>query len=90
MHLVRLMRMAREIVTEGRVLVRRPDAEELKAIRFHGAWSYERLVEWARGQDAELTALLPQSKVPRQPNRKEIERVCLELTERYLNQDPEG
>jgi len=36
MHLIRLLRMAREILETGVVHVKRPDAEELSAIRYHG------------------------------------------------------
>jgi predicted nucleotidyltransferase len=88
MHLVRLMRMAREILEGKGVIVRRPDADELKAIRFHGAWSYDTLVEWARRQDDELTALMKASKVPKQPDRQAIDRLCVDLVEQYLNNDP--
>ena len=50
MHLVRLMRMAEEILKDGTVNVRRPDAKELLDIR-NGAWSYESLLEWAEEKD---------------------------------------
>lgn len=50
LHLVRLMRMAEEILSEGKVLVKRPDAQELLAIR-NGAWSLESLLAWAEEKD---------------------------------------
>ncbi|UDW09903.1 DNA polymerase beta superfamily protein [Escherichia coli] len=50
LHLVRLMRMAEEILAEGKVLVKRPDAQELLAIR-NGAWSLEKLLAWAEEKD---------------------------------------
>lgn len=50
MHLVRLLRMAEEVLQEGIVRVKRPDAQELLAIR-DGAWTYEELVEYAEGVD---------------------------------------
>src|SRR6185312_2002206 len=53
MHLVRLMRMCREILERGEVVVKRPDREELLAIRA-GAWTYEQIVEWAEKEDAAL------------------------------------
>ena len=43
-HLVRLLRMGKEIMGEGKVKVYRPDREELLAIR-RGAWSYDELAE---------------------------------------------
>lgn len=44
MHLVRLLRMGEEILSTGRVNVRREDADELMAIR-KGALSYDQLLE---------------------------------------------
>lgn len=78
LHLVRLLRMCREILTEGVVRVRRPDAEDLLAIR-NGAWTYERLVEWAVAEDRALTELARISKLPNLPDRQKIEAVCQKL-----------
>ncbi len=80
LHLVRLLRMGREILTEGVVRVRRPDAEELLAIR-HGAWTYERLVEWAVAEDKALGDLMLISKLPSQPDRAKFNALCVELVE---------
>lgn len=80
MHLVRLLRMCREILVEGKVIVRRPDFEELLSIR-HGAWNYYELVAWAEKQDAELTELAKVSKLPRQPNRHKLDQLCIEMVE---------
>lgn len=88
MHLVRLMRMAKEILEGKGVIVRRPDADELRAIRFRGSWSYERLTTWARAQDKELTALMKTSKLPKQPDRLKVNELCIGLVEEYLNTDP--
>ena len=79
MHLVRLLRMCREILVEGHVLVRRPDAGELLAIRA-GAWPYERLLAWAAEQDAELGALEKVSALPRAPDREALDQLCLAVT----------
>jgi hypothetical protein len=80
MHLVRLMRMCREILEEGVVHVRRPDAEELLAIR-NGDWSYDKLMEWAVAEDADLKAIGLVSELPRAPNRKKLDLLCQEITE---------
>src|SRR5690606_9857781 len=64
MHLVRLMRMCREILETGKVLVKRPDAEELLSIR-NGAWSYEQLEEWAAREDKALEEVMRASRLPR-------------------------
>ena len=54
-HLVRLLRMALEIVGTGEVHVWRGDrdADELRAIR-DGAWSYDALIDFAESTEAEL------------------------------------
>jgi uncharacterized protein len=82
-HLVRLMRMAREILETGKVLVKRPDAEELIAIR-NGAWKYEDLTEWAEKEDRALDQVMKDSALPNSPNRKRINKVLVEVTERFL------
>lgn len=83
MHLVRLLRMCREILTTGKVVVRRPDAEELLTIRA-GSWSYESLVEWATAQDQEMDALYESSKLPHSPNTKALDHLCMSLVDTML------
>lgn len=83
MHLVRLMRMCREILEMGKVIVRRPDAEELLAIR-HGAWSYDRLVEWADREDADLEDAAKRSPLPHAPDRAALDRLCMAIVEKGL------
>lgn len=86
MHLVRLMRMCREILAEGQVYVRRPDDQELLDIRA-GAWTYDQLIEWADKQDAEMESLYKDSKLPNKPRLAEIDALCLELVEEALKHD---
>jgi predicted nucleotidyltransferase len=84
MHLIRLMRMCREIITTGKVEVLRSDAQELIAIR-NGAWSYEQLINWAEIQDKELDELYKISDIlPHQPDRKKLNKLCIELVEELL------
>ena len=84
MHLVRLLRMCREILTEGVVHVMRPDAEELLSIR-NGAWSYDQIVEFAEREDAALTDLSKSSKLPHTPNRVAIDKLCVNLVQQHLD-----
>jgi predicted nucleotidyltransferase len=79
LHLVRLLRMCREILESGKVIVRRPDADELLAIRA-GAWSYERLVAYAEDEDRALDALARTSPLPAAPDRAALDRLCVEIT----------
>lgn len=83
MHLVRLLRMCREILSTGEVIVKRPDREELLAIR-NGAWSYEQLVGWAEEEDKALDALYVSSTLPHAPDRAALDRLCVELVEASL------
>ncbi len=78
MHLVRLLRMCKEILTDGSVLVKRPDAEELLAIR-NGAWSYDELVGWAEAQDAAMAPLYDASPLPHAPDRHKLDALCCDM-----------
>jgi predicted nucleotidyltransferase len=80
MHLVRLLRMAREILETGNVTVKRPDREELLDIR-RGAWTYQQLVEWAADQDSKMDALYEQSPLPRAPDVTQLDALCTRLVE---------
>ncbi len=88
-HVVRLLRMCREILTEGRVLVRRPDREELLAVR-NGAWPFEQLKAWAAAEDAAMEGLLKASKLPHAPDRNRLDALCVELVEEALRTLPEA
>jgi len=83
-HLIRLMRMCREILTTGKVIVKRPDREELLAIR-NGAWSYEQIVEFAEREDKDLQLVYETSNVlPKTPDIKFLDNLCVELVARQL------
>lgn len=82
-HAVRLVRMAREILETGKVLVKRPDAEELRAVRA-GAWSYERLVGYVREQDTALEECAARSTLPRAPDRAVLDALCVRLVSSML------
>ena len=82
MHLVRLMRMCEEILRDGIVLVRRPDAEQLLDIRC-GAWSYPQLMAWAHEKFASLASIAATSRLPNSPDRTAINALCVELMRRH-------
>ncbi len=85
-HLVRLLRMCRELLAEHVLRVRRPDADELRAIR-DGAWSYNELVAHADAENEELLALAEQSTLPRAPDSTALNALCVEMTEIALAED---
>jgi hypothetical protein len=80
MHLVRLLTTCRQVLTTGKLVVRRPDAQHLLEIR-NGKMKYEELVEWADKEDKELTQLMKNSSLPHSPNFKELDNLCIELIE---------
>lgn len=83
MHLVRLLRMAEEILARGEVLVKRPDAAELLAIR-GGAWGFERILAFAEAQDVMLAKAYETSPLPREPDRVFLDELLVELVRRTL------
>jgi hypothetical protein len=82
-HLVRLLRMALEIVRTGEVHVWRGDrdADELLAIRA-GAWAYDDLEAWADARRTELVAEAGACPLPRRPDLDALEALTVDLTER--------
>lgn len=83
LHLVRLMRMGAEILETGQVQVRRPDREELLAIR-DGAWTYDELIERAEALAARVTAAARTSTLPKEPDEAALDALCAELIEEVL------
>jgi uncharacterized protein len=84
MHLVRLLRMGREILEGKGVLVRRPDAEELLSIR-NGAWSYEELLGYAETQEKELDSLYKTSLLPKSPDILALDRLLVDTVEAFYD-----
>lgn len=80
MHLVRLMRMGVEILEGKGVIVKRPDAQELLAIR-NGLWTYEQLLEWAEKQEAYLNELYETSSLPKAPPANQIDQLLINTVE---------
>lgn len=78
MHLLRLLRMAVEILTTGEVRVRRPDAEELKAVR-RGSLTFDALLEQAEDLGSRLKALAERSGLPARPDEDGLNELCAEL-----------
>lgn len=79
MHLVRLLRMGAEALQTGEILVKRPDAKELLAIR-NGAWTYKELVDYAEKMDKWVREVLyKQTKLPRTPDIKLAAQVVMEV-----------
>ncbi|PKN31605.1 MAG: nucleotidyltransferase, partial [Deltaproteobacteria bacterium HGW-Deltaproteobacteria-20] len=78
MHLVRLMRMGLEALRTGDLLVRRPDAQELVAIR-NGALSFDELLAEAASLREEMDDAAGRSRLPDEVNPDVADRVLFEM-----------
>lgn len=77
-HLIRLMRMGLEILRDGEVQVRRPDAKELLSIR-RGELSYDELIEQAESIEREVEEAAKHSTLPRAPNMEAIDNLYRQM-----------
>lgn len=84
MHTVRLLRMGIELLTGKGLVVRRPDAEELVSIR-NGAWSLDKVSEWAADTMDQMLALEKKTKLVPAPDEEKLDRLCTDLTEASFN-----
>jgi hypothetical protein len=78
MHTLRLLDMAAEIATEGRVLVRRPNRDFLLRVR-RGDFSYEELVQLAEEKIARMDDLYRNSPLPEKPDFETVNRLLVEM-----------
>lgn len=85
MHLIRLLRMGCEILQKGKVIVKRPDREDLLAIR-NGKLTYNELIKKAEHYYNMLDELYEQSPLPKKLNDKVIDGLLINMTERFLNE----
>ena len=83
MHLVRLLRMASEILRDGIVRVTRPDREELLAIR-DGALSYDELLERCEALEASLVPARSRSPLPENPDEAALDALAIRLIQETL------
>jgi predicted nucleotidyltransferase len=84
MHLIRLMKMCKEILVSGKVVVKRHDRDELLAIR-SGTWTYDEIVEYAETLDIECEELYKTSSLRKEPDRVMLDNKLVDITERYLS-----
>ncbi len=80
MHTFRLLGMAKEIAQEGKIIVQRPNREELLKIR-SGVFMYEELVKRAEVLVEEIEELFAKSSLPEKPDFEAAERLLIEMRE---------
>ena len=80
MHTFRLLDMAKEILTEGKIKVRRENREELLKIR-KGEWEYDDLIDLANAKMKAVEEAYENSSLPEEPNLTTVEQLLIEIRE---------
>ena len=83
-HLFRLITEGEELLTTGHITFPRPDAELLLGIR-NGVWTYEQLIEKVQDFEKKFEYLYENSILPKKPNRKKIDALCVDIVKEYLH-----
>lgn len=85
MHTFRLLDMAYEILSEGKLQVRRPNRDFLLAIR-QGEYDYEDLMQQAEAKLAQIEQALEQSPLPEEPDWLGIEQLLVNIRTAFYEQ----
>jgi len=83
-HLIRLLRMGIEFLTEGRLYVHRKDSEQLLAIK-RGEWTLVKVKDEAEHLFRLAEEAYVASKLPNEPNREEAERLLISIILDHFN-----
>ena len=81
-HLIRLLRMGIEFLTEGTLRVERADAAELLDIK-RGDWTLEEVKSEAERLFQLAQEAYVRSSLPPEPDRERAERLCVEMISEY-------
>jgi hypothetical protein len=84
MHTFRLLRMAKEIAETGQPHIRRPDRDELLAIKA-GRFDYEDLMAKAAKELEKIDESFAVSVLPNEPNVEQIERWAIEIRKAWYS-----
>jgi len=84
LHLVRLLKMCKEILTDHTMNVVRPDAASVLLPIKRGEWSYEQLMEFEQEMNEELQEIYKTSTLQHKPKVGAIEELSIEIAQDYL------
>jgi predicted nucleotidyltransferase len=84
LHLVRLLRMGIEILETGKVIVLRPDAQELLAIK-RGEYTKDQILRMAASLEERLNEAYDHTHLPDEPNTPKIEAWLISAHRRSLS-----
>jgi len=82
-HLIRLLRMGIEFLTEGYLYVKRKDATQLLEIK-NGEWSLEKVQEESDRLFKLAEEAYIRSSLPSQPDREKAEQICIDICKSIL------
>ncbi len=88
LHAIRLSRQGKEILTTGKVIVNRPDKEELYSIK-QGKWSYDQVLNEAKSLENEMRELYKTPEkcaVPYTPDAIFLDNLCTDIVDKYLKE----
>jgi predicted nucleotidyltransferase len=84
-HLVRLITMCREVLTTGKVIVKRPDRDRLLFIR-NGGLTCDEVIDFAEREEKELDILYKNCTIlPRSPDKEKLDNLLIKLVEKSLS-----
>ena len=76
--------MGLEILNEHKVVVKRPDREEILAIK-NGEWSYEQVIDFANQMQIKLDEAYKTTTLPKSVNYEKVNGLYHKLYEGYHN-----
>lgn len=82
-HLIRLLRMSIEFLTEGFLYVERHDSQQLLQIK-RGEWSLEQVKKEAERLFVSAEQAYIQSKLPAKPNKQKINELCILVVQQAI------
>ncbi|BAV10027.1 Predicted nucleotidyltransferase [Filimonas lacunae] len=84
MHTIRLLQVAEEIARTGTLVVKRPNREELLAIK-SGAYSYEQLLQMAEDLQEKLVIAYRDTALQQTPDKDKIENILVAMRDKLYS-----
>lgn len=82
-HLLRLITECKELLTTKRLTFPRPDSDFLLSVR-NGSMTYDELLDYISGFESDIDEIDDKSELPKQPNRKAIDNLCIQMVKTTL------